>query len=396
MPTVSVCPSCGSDRVSTFYRVAKVPAHSVLLLETREEAINYPNGQIELGLCADCGFIYNTVFDQALNDYAERYEATQSFSPTFSAFARGQALDLIDRLDLRGKRVLEIGCGQGEFILQLCELGDNQGLGYDPAYRGDEASQSDRVQFFADFYTEKSGAFDGAFICCKMTLEHIPDPYEFVSLVRRCIAPTADPVVYFQIPNANYVLQTEAFWDVYYEHCSYFTPETLQFIFERAGFAVQRVYTDYDDQYLMIEAKVAAPGSSPGVPPAALARIQQDVERFSADVPARIAEWRASIQALHAAGQRIVLWGGGSKGVAFLTSLGITDEIRYVVDVNPRKNGMFMAGTGQEIVLPEFLKEYRPDTAIVMNPIYIPEIQAKLDELGVPTQLLSIESVLDG
>ncbi len=54
------------------------------------------------------------------------------------------------------------------------------------------------------------------------------------------------------------------------------------------------------------------------------------------------------------------------------------------------------AGTGQEIVLPEFLKEYRPDTAIVMNPIYIPEIQAKLDELGVPTQLLSIESVLDG
>ncbi len=396
MPTVAVCPSCGSDRVSSFYRVPKVPAHSVLLLETREEAISYPSGQIELGLCADCGFIYNRVFDQALNEYAERYEATQSFSPTFSAFARGQALDLIDRLDLRHKKVLEIGCGQGEFILQLCELGDNQGLGYDPAYRGDEGYQSDRVQFFADFYTEKSGAFDGDLICCKMTLEHIPDPYDFVALVRRCIAPTADPVVYFQIPNANYVLQTQAFWDVYYEHCSYFTPATLQFIFERAGFTVQRVYTDYDDQYLMIEAKKAEPNGSAAVPAAALDRIREDVARFSTEVPERIAQWRSAIQSMYAAGQKIVLWGGGSKGVAFLTSLGIEAEVSYVVDVNPRKNGMSMAGTGQKIVLPEFLQDYRPDTAIVMNPIYIPEIQAKLDDLGVPTQLLSIESVLHG
>ncbi len=58
--------------------------------------------------------------------------------------------------------------------------------------------------------------------------------------------------------------------------------------------------------------------------------------------------------------QKVVLWGGGSKGVAFLTTLNITDQIKYAVDINPYKHGTFLAGTGQEIVSPEFLKDYNP------------------------------------
>ena len=39
------------------------------------------------------------------------------------------------------------------------------------------------------------------------------------------------------------------------------------------------------------------------------------------------------------AGQQTVLWGGGSKAVAFLTTLGIGDEIAYAVDINPQALG---------------------------------------------------------
>ncbi|MDL5502674.1 MAG: hypothetical protein QSU88_05600, partial [Candidatus Methanoperedens sp.] len=86
-------------------------------------------------------------------------------------------------------------------------------------------------------------------------------------------------------------------------------------------------------------------------------------------------------------GRRVVLWGGGSKGVAFLTTLNIIDEVEYVVDINPKKNGTYMAGTGQKIVAPEFLIKYKPDIVIVMNPIYCNEIQETLDKIGIIAEL---------
>jgi hypothetical protein len=47
-----------------------------------------------------------------------------------------------------------------------------------------------------------------------------------------------------------------------------------------------------------------------------------------------------------------------------------------------------MAGTGHEVVGPEFLQTYRPDTAIVMNPVYLDEIAAQLSSMGVSCELV--------
>ena len=85
-----------------------------------------------------------------------------------------------------------------------------------------------------------------------------------------------------------------------------------------------------------------------------------------------------------------MLWGSGSKAVSYLTTLGITDEIEYVVDINPHKRGKFLAGTGHEIVLPEFLVEYRPDAVIVMNPIYGDEIRKGLERLGLHPDITAL------
>ena len=77
-----------------------------------------------------------------------------------------------------------------------------------------------------------------------------------------------------------------------------------------------------------------------------------------------------------------------SKGVAFLTTLGQSiDDIAYAVDINPIKHGTFMAGTGQEIVAPEFLREYRPDVVVIMNPVYRAEVTADLSALGLSPQI---------
>jgi hypothetical protein len=83
-----------------------------------------------------------------------------------------------------------------------------------------------------------------------------------------------------------------------------------------------------------------------------------------------------------------VVWGGGSKGVTFLNMLKAQHQIEYVVDLNPRKQGKYVAGTGQKIVPPEFLWEYRPDIVIVMNPIYENEIRQMLNELAIEPILM--------
>jgi hypothetical protein len=84
------------------------------------------------------------------------------------------------------------------------------------------------------------------------------------------------------------------------------------------------------------------------------------------------------------------VWGSGSKGVAFLTALKLNGSIEYVVDINPFRQGKFMAGTGQEIVGPKFLEQYQPDVAIAMNPIYQNEIQADLRGRGLQTDVLTV------
>ena len=89
--------------------------------------------------------------------------------------------------------------------------------------------------------------------------------------------------------------------------------------------------------------------------------------------------------------KKVVLWGAGSKGVAFLSMLNVHNEIEYAVDINPYKKGTYMAGTGHQIVGPEILKGYRPDIVIVMNPIYSREIRETLRGMGLDkTELLTV------
>ena len=125
--TAHLCPSCGSRAERPFYEVAGVPVHQVKLVRTRDEALGCARGDIGLCFCPSCGFVWNAAFDPARMRYEEDYESTQAVSPTFNAFHERLARDVIERFDLHGKGVVEIGCGQGEFLTMLAELGGNAG-----------------------------------------------------------------------------------------------------------------------------------------------------------------------------------------------------------------------------------------------------------------------------
>src|ERR1700757_430411 len=124
-----LCPSCDQGRMQVFYEARNIPVHSVLLMPTRERAMTYPRRDLQFGFCPRCGFIANTIFDPSVHEYSASYEETQAFSPTFSGFARNLATRWVEQYHLQGKSVLEIGCGKGEFLVLLMQLGIGQGIG---------------------------------------------------------------------------------------------------------------------------------------------------------------------------------------------------------------------------------------------------------------------------
>ena len=113
-------------------------------------------------------------------------------------------------------------------------------------------------------------------------------------------------------------------------------------------------------------------------------------EQFQRRYRAQLGAWDERLAGLFADGRRAVVWGAGSKGVAFLCALPAAERIEVAVDINPYKHGMFMASTGQRIVPPAFLADYRPDVVIVMNPIYLDEIRAELDRVGVDAEVVAV------
>jgi SAM-dependent methyltransferase len=384
------CPGCRSDKITNFYRVEEVPVNSVLLLPTEEEALSFPKGKLELGFCNDCGFIHNQAFDPGLLEYSSRYESTQGFSPTFNSYQHHLAETLIERYNVRNKNIIEIGCGQGEFITLLCELGGNRGIGFDPVFdpnRKPETSASN-ITFVRDFYSEKYPNIKADLVCCKMTLEHIPQTADFVSMIRRTMGDQPNALVFFQVPDVVRIFQELAFWDMYYEHCSYFSPGSLARLFRSCGFEIVDLERNYGDQYLILTAKPSVSISTPHALEENLSSLSQLVNDFVTNYQSKLDEWQKILNEQVNQGRKVVVWGASSKTVAFFSTLHINQEIRYAVDINPNKHGTYIAGTGQKIVSPDFLREYQPDLVIVMNPIYRDEIRKALDDIGVRSRLM--------
>lgn len=369
-----------------FFTVRDVPANSVLLMHTREAAQAVPRGTLELVMDPSSGLVYNRAFDERLTEYSKEYESTQSHSPTFNAFHRRLAKDLIERHGLNGGTVLEIGCGNGEFLALLAELADVHAVGFDPAFNAERAGTlPDSVIIVPDLFTDATPGYDADLVACKMTLEHIPDPDAFLGMVRRAIGDRTDTVVFVQIPEARQLFREGAFWDFYYEHCSYFSPGAIARIFRRQGFDVVNLWTDYGDQYLMIEARPATSesASDPLEAEESLATIRQEVAAFADDAAENVAAWQTLVDRTRETGARIALWGGSSKTVGFVTALERSGDVAAVVDVNPNKHDTYLPGSGLHVVAPSALREVRPDVVLIMNPVYRNEIERDLRALDV-------------
>jgi hypothetical protein len=209
-----------------------------------------------------------------------------------------------------------------------------------------------------------------------------------MSLVRRSAENRPGSIVFFEIPDADRILDEGAFWDVYYEHCTYFTLPSLSNLFRSRGFDLLRLQRGYDDQYLLIDARVGPIDKT--VDEAAVATIVAKAESFGAAVDIAVTNWRDIIVSADAEGRSVVLWGASSKAVGFLSAIGADHAIDAAVDINPFKQNKFLPGSGHAVVGPDALTDIKPDLVVVMNPIYVPEITAMLNALGLQPEVRAL------
>jgi hypothetical protein len=349
-------------------------------------------GDLLLAHCPSCGFLFNAAFDPAQIDYAEGYEETQGFSGTFMRFLESTVHELTTKHGVRDKQVVEIGPGRGDFLELICRVGNNAGIGIDPSATAGrvERTSGRGLVFETACYGPEHAELPTDLLACRHTLEHLPDVGAVGALWRANLESHAQSRIFVEVPDALRILEEGAFWDVYYEHTSYFTAGSLARLFEANGFDVDTIRAVYGDQYLHLLASPNRGAAVASHAPEDLARITTAVDAFRDACATSLSRWHAVLEDARKSDESVALWGSGSKATGFLTTLGLGDLVDCVVDINPDKHGQFVAGTGHEIVAPESLSARQPDRVIAMNPVYLDEIGADLERLGVAAKLTAV------
>lgn len=389
-PDKTPCTACGGEIGDVFHVTRPYPVHSCLLLDSAQEAAAFPKGSVRLAACGTCGTITNVDFDARWSAYSPHYEDQQSFSPTFQAFSKRLADEFVERHRLRGCTVVDIGCSKGDFLRQLGEAGVARGIGIDPsALDGRVAPAGGTVlEFVQSYYGREHLALPADAITCRHTLEHIWNVGETLRLVREHANQAGARTVLIEVPDMARVLRDCAFEDIYYEHCSYFTPGALARVLRAAGFGVCDIWLDFGDQYLIAE---ATPQPDDGTEFDIEEPIEETLElvaRFAEQYPRTLAAWRSRLAQIRSSDKLLAIWGSGSKCIAVVHELGLEEQVATIVDINPFREGKYAPGLSQPIALPHALKERPPDVVWVMNAIYKAEIAEMLRRMGLHPTLM--------
>jgi SAM-dependent methyltransferase len=392
---LTACPVCHSTDLIEIANLGEVPLFCNMQWATREDALAATKAQMHLVGCPVCGHHFNAAFEPERLQYAPAYDTSQHFSATFRAYAEDLARRLVETYDLRGKAVVDVGCGKGDLLKLICRLGGNRGFGFDVSYDGDpNPEDAPGVTFRTTFFDAgQSADIVPDLVCCRHVLEHIADPIAFLRGLAEAFAGGGQRVLYLEVPNGELQLTAGLLWDYIYEHYSYFSAGSLRHALEAAGFEVLRLERAFGDQFLCAEVRLrgeAARASCAAPAAATIEAMRRAASRFSG----LLAGWRAWGDALPQDATSTVLWGAGSKGVTFVNLLGLAAPVPIdrMIDQNPNKHGRYVARTGQVISPPESLLERPATTVLVMNDVYRGEISRWLDQHGVGAEVVSAMS----
>ena len=381
------CPICDSKNLKNILSQDKVPVNQNVVFDNQKSAIDITEGRLSLVACLECGFIFNQVFDLTKLRYDDFYDNTQELSPKFERHLKNIVEKLIVEKNIKNCKIVEVGCGQGSFLQRLVENEEwgNTGYGFDPSYNGKESKLNGRLKFEKKYYGPECANLETDIVICRHVIEHVPNPIELLKTIRESLIKSKNPKVFFETPTVNWILKNQVIWDFFYEHCSYFNPNSIRTAFELSGFIVESIDLVFENQYMLIEASIA---KNKIYVTKDAGSINEMVTKYSKYENQNLEKCKDNLKKLSSEG-KIAIWGAGAKGVTFCN---LTDHmhklINCVIDINPNKHGKYIPGTGHPIVNHSEIKSRDIKSIILMNPNYFDEVEKILQKYDQPINLI--------
>jgi SAM-dependent methyltransferase len=304
--------------------------------------------------CSGCGLVQ--LGNEPVPYFREVIRAA-GFSEEMKAFRRAQFRRFVETQDLRGRRVLEVGCGRGEYLALLQEQEVHAaGLEFSPTSVAEARGQGLEVlQGFLDGTAPRlpGGPYD-AFLMLAF-LEHLPDPCATLRALRENLAEAAVGLI--EVPNFDMILAKDMFSEFIGDHLFYFTRETLESTLSRCGFTVLACEAVWQGYILSATVRRRRPME--------LGRFRDRQDHLKAELDAFIARFPS---------RRVAAWGAGHQALAVMALAGLGDQLRYVVDSAPFKQGRFTPATHLPIVAPEALDSDPVDAILIMAASYSDEV----------------------
>jgi SAM-dependent methyltransferase len=309
--------------------------------------------------CEKCGLVQ---IEPLLEDeYYDDYLMGAPHSPQMQAYQRRQASQFVRDFQLQGKRVMEIGSGDGSYLGHLraagCEVS-----GIEPSVRSREIARSAGHRVEEGYVTADRRLQDAPFdaFVTRQVLEHVPDIHGFLTGIRRNLKPEAVGLV--EVPSLEKALADRRYYDFFPDHVNYFSSRTLRLALEINGFEVLDVRPDMFDEYIVASVRNHS---------------HPDLGAVASTVDTLGAELRNFIDAYHARNEKVAIWGAGGKGLSVMAAAGIFD-VDLLVDSDPVKQGLVTPVTHLRVEQPDALQQAGVSAVIITAMAYKNEIIQRL------------------
>ena len=307
-------------------------------------------------------FIENSAFDASLIEYDERYQNNQAHSNHFLGHMTA-VMELLKARLPKNSTVVEVGCGKGDFVELLNKDGYFNACGYDATYEG----HSDKI--FKRYLTDGDN-IETDLVVLRHVLEHIQRPHDFLKLIKSVFQKGQ---IYIEVPNWDWIIRNQAFFDITYEHVNYFSQKSLTCFFENT-----RTYTGllFGDQYQYILSNIESISEN-------FSDKYNNDDWFNIDFYTLFPNIKNSVTKIInrlKPTSSIYIWGAATKGCMFLVCCKdlnlLIDKVRYAIDINPDKQNKFLPYSLIPIKSKEeFFKAVKSeDLLLISNPIYEDEI----------------------
>ena len=378
-----VCPVCGSRKIRVFYKQPKVAALNNVVYASKSKALNAPKGEVDLTNCRNCSFIFNRNFNPQLARYTKEYDTSRSYSPVVSEYLNEVANLCVHNFGIKRTKIVEIGSYDGEFLKLLVKKSNSSGIGIDPAYEGKKKIGNTR--FINNLFENVDEVIESNVLILRHTLEHLSEPLELLRNALKKINFKDELRVVVEVPDFVWISKKGNYWDVTYEHCNYFTRDSLKNLFILAGIRPINIVNTFADQYIIaygvyrrgdITTKIEGPKND--ITKIFLKNVEKKYKRIDS--------------ILNKSTEEFTIWGMSGKGVIFSNLLqnNALERIPFTMDDNKNKIGKYAPVSGLLIVPHEYLGKHYLKNILIMNPIYYQDMKNKLKKFNRGFNLVKI------